>query len=209
MKELSIKEKADRYDEALKKIKMLLGTGSSFSREELEFVFSELKESEDEKIRKWLITTLKSLNNSPVQIDGAYEMMLPAIAWLEKQGEHANFRNKIQIGDKVTRNEGGVLVNISQLNRVAKERKKQGEQKPADKVEPKFKVGDWITNDDDYTWKVTAIKSLDYVLQGQYGDIVDCAISYADNHFHLWTIQDAKDGDVLYLQHEGKEHIKE
>jgi capsule polysaccharide modification protein KpsS len=25
--------------------------------------------------------------------------------------------------------------------------------------------------------------------------------------FHLWSIADAKDGDVLYLQHHGKEHI--
>lgn len=48
---------------------------------------TELHESKDEKIRKWLICTLKSLNNSPVQIDGAYEMMLPAIDWLKKQGE--------------------------------------------------------------------------------------------------------------------------
>lgn len=40
---------------------------------------------EDEKIRKWIVSTLKSLNNSPIQIDGAYKMMLPAIAWLEKQ----------------------------------------------------------------------------------------------------------------------------
>lgn len=40
---------------------------------------------EDEKIRKWIVRTLKSLNNSPIQIEGAYEMMLSAIAWLEKQ----------------------------------------------------------------------------------------------------------------------------
>ena len=46
----------------------------------------ELKVSEDERIRGWIIRTLKSLNSSPVQIDGAYEMMLPAIAWLERQG---------------------------------------------------------------------------------------------------------------------------
>lgn len=53
----------------------------------LESVFPELKDSKNEKIRKWIVRTLKSLNNSSVQIDGAYEMMLPAIAWLEKQKE--------------------------------------------------------------------------------------------------------------------------
>ena len=59
--------------------------------------------------------------------------------WLKKQDEHANFLSKIQVGDKVTRNEGGVLVNISQLERVAKPRRV----KPVDKVEPKFHEGDW------------------------------------------------------------------
>ena len=72
--------------------------------------------------------------------------------------------------------------------------------KPADKIEPKFKVGDWITNGE-YTWNVTDIKPLDYVLQSQNGDVADDAISYVDEEFHLWTIEDAKDGDVL-AEHE-------
>jgi hypothetical protein len=38
---------------------------------------------------------------------------------------------------------------------------------------------------------------LDYILQSQDGNIVDDTISYVDEPFHLWTIQDAKDGDVL------------
>ena len=69
-------------------------------------------------------------------------------------------------------------------------------QNPADKVEPKFKVGDWIT-DGEYTWKVTDIKPLDYILQSQNGDTADDTISYVDEYLRLWTIQDAKDGDVL------------
>ena len=78
---------------------------------------------EDEKIRKAIKKALqvrcdgnRIISDEPVTLE-------EAIAWLEKQGEHANFCNKIQIGDKVTRNENGVLVNLSQLNRVAK---KQG-----------------------------------------------------------------------------------
>ena len=66
-----------------------------------------------------------------------------------------------------------------------------------DKDEPKFKVGDWITNGE-YTWKVTDIKPLDYILQSQNGDVVNDTISYVDEEFHLWTIQDTKDGDVLH-----------
>ena len=46
---------------------------------------------------------------------------------LEKQDEHANFISKIQVGDKVTRNEDGILVNLSQLERVAKPAENKGE----------------------------------------------------------------------------------
>lgn len=67
---------------------------------------------------------------------------------------------------------------------------------PTDKVEPRFHEGDWITNGV-YTWKIIGVKSLDYILQSQDGNIVDDTISYVDEHFHFWTIQDAKDGDVL------------
>jgi hypothetical protein len=69
------------------------------------------------------------------------------------------------------------------------------------KSELEFKIGDWITNGE-YTWKVTDIKPLDYILQSQNGDVVDDTISYVDEEFHLWTIQDAKDGDVLADYHE-------
>ena len=74
---------------------------------------------------------------------------------------------------------------------------KQGEQKPADKVEPKFKVGDWILIDNP-----CQIESIDnngnYVVQ--YCDTEETHIlsrNFCDSHFRLWTIQDAKDGDVL------------
>ena len=71
-----------------------------------------------------------------------------------------------------------------------------GEQEPADKVEPKFREGEWITNGD-YTWIIVGIKPLDYVLQSQDGNIVDDTISHVDEQFHSFTIQDAKDGDIL------------
>ena len=66
----------------------------------------------------------------------------------------------------------------------------------ADEVEPKFHEGDWITNGE-YTWKIVEVKPLDYILQSQDGNIVDDTIYFVDRHFRLWTIQDAKDGDVL------------
>ena len=89
MKELSIEEKAKAYDKAIKRANLLLSS-NELGNAWIYKLLPELKESEDEKIRKWIIRTLKSLNNSSIQIDGAYEMMLPAIAWLEKQGKRPN-----------------------------------------------------------------------------------------------------------------------
>ena len=93
--------------------------------EEDKNVNTELAESEDERISKHLLyhfrnKTKKEWNGMPVK---------DIIAYLEKQGEHKKFRDSIQVGDKVTKNEDGVLVNLSQLNRVAKKDEKQGEQK--------------------------------------------------------------------------------
>ena len=93
---------------------------------------TELKESDDERIRKWIIGVLSTYEHDR-------DLRNVAIAWLEKQGEHYNFRQAIQVGDQVTKNEDGVLVNLSQLNRVAKKDEKQVEQKPTDGKLSEFK----------------------------------------------------------------------
>ena len=72
---------------------------------------------------------------------------------------------------------------------------KQGEKKPADKAEPKFKVGDWIVFNG-------LILHIDEVVDGYYrttsiGGIHNSYDWDIDNVARLWTIQDAKDGDVL------------
>jgi len=78
---------------------------------------------EDEKVRREIINYFQCQSEEgPTR----KEIHNKWIAWLERQGEHANFRNKIQVGDKVTRNEAGVLVNLSQLNRVAKPEENKG-----------------------------------------------------------------------------------
>ena len=67
---------------------------------------------------------------------------------------------------------------------------KQGENKPTYKVEPKFKVGDFIVND--YcSGKVIEITNDAYLLDTGQG------IPFSCGNTHLWTIADAKGGDVL------------
>ena len=127
-----------------------------------EFLFPQLKETEDEKVRKELTTFLINFNN------GAYsrpseDKIDSWIKWIDKK---------------------------------ASDIEKQCEQTAVDEVKPKFKVGDWIVQENIGTYKVIEICESWY-------EVLD----NKDNHYsigfdkedmcHLWTIQDAKDGDVL------------
>lgn len=69
--------------------------------------------------------------------------------------------------------------------------------KPDGKVESKFKVGDWIVQENIGVYKVIEIcKSWYEVIDFEDNHY---SISFDNEHMcHLWTIQDAKDGDVLY-----------
>ena len=117
-----------KYKEALEWARKVMQGKVGFVLDEGLEKFPELKESEDEKIRKEIIDIIDSYDVAHLKAAGLPSRIPEYIAWLEKQGEHANFLSKIQAGDKVTRNEDGVLVNLSQLNRVAKKDEKQGEQ---------------------------------------------------------------------------------
>ena len=115
-------DKAKAYDKVRKKIAIRFGSNVA------DEFFAEFEESEDEKVRKALLELVHDTTGDELWID--YNVHKEeALDWLERQGEHANFRNKIQVGDKVTRNENGALVNLTQLKRVAKPSEKQCEQK--------------------------------------------------------------------------------
>lgn len=163
--------------------------------------------SEDERIIHWIRKELES----KYVVDNIVNSLMAdkAFAWLEKQGEHANFLSKIQVGDKVTRNEDGVLINLSRKNRVAKKCEQilansaktcKDEQKTPDKVEPKFKVGDWVVhNNTNFIFQVVSIGSYGYEVINRENHKRIISSDYKDK-YHLWTIQDAKDGDILYSQ---------
>lgn len=121
-------EKAKAWDEAIERAKSKIRNDKDhvLYEDDILDIFPSLKES-DERIRKSLAAYFAKFKKSDMwDADFSFGDI---VAWLEKQGEHSNFLSKIKIGDKVTRNEDGVLVNLSQLNRVAK---KKGEQKPAE-----------------------------------------------------------------------------
>ena len=87
MKELSIEEKAKRYDEALKVLHKYDGANIMFSQSLKEEMFPELKESWDERIRKAIINVFASHADYEIFFGASVEDIL---AWLEKQAVREN-----------------------------------------------------------------------------------------------------------------------
>ena len=170
MKKLSIEEKAKRYDEAIKKAKSKIKNDKDHVLYEDDVIemFPELKESEDERIRKRIIN---ALHGDVLDM----EETAKAIAWLEKQGE----QNPAEWHREDEQNLNACLGYIPD--------------------EPKFKIGDWLVhNERRNIIKIVNATPLVYEVVnvlGYHYTITDTAI---ENNYHLWSIADAKDGDVLH-----------
>ena len=220
MKELSIEEKAKRYEEAIRESSKIINHcagGTNIPecvsvKATIEQIFPELKESEDERIRKAITEFFKNFSKN-----GTYRTIPDVtkwISWLEKQGEQKSVdgltqqeamdiavakcfeqdEQKETLCDKCKKVQPShSCQDITALGRCAVEH----EQKPADKVEPKFHKGDWIV----FNGLTLYIKE---VVKGFYRTISKGGITNSydwniDNIARLWTIQEAKDGDVLQL----------
>ena len=206
-------DKAKAYDEAIERAKEIHNEHKAQPFNIMLKVFPELKESEDERIRKDIIAIFKGqIPYTPEEDAKKY------IAWLEKQGEQketacdrcrkaqpngscqditALGRCYIEGERKVK--DTTVIYHESGLKALEKSLEKgctEGEQKPTDKVEPKFKIGDWVVYDHHFS-KIKDVDSKDYFVEDTYGDDGVVPIEFMEQHYHLWTIQDAKAGDVL------------
>ena len=78
---------------------------------------------------------------------------------------------------------------------------KQGE-KPADKVEPKFKIGDWVVcnNGPHHIFQVIERSWPNAKYRNINGTEIFLNVNTLDKQYHLWTIQDAKNGDILAVE---------
>ena len=66
-------------------------------------------------------------------------------------------------------------------------------------TKPMFKVGDWVVRGSGFVYEpllITEIRDY-YICELQNGERVTYTLNDVYKNFHLWTIQDAKDGDVL------------
>jgi hypothetical protein len=134
---------------------------------------------EDTKMKMSLIQYISELNQDVVHLHPGIETCNEWIAWLEKQGEQ--------------KPQGKTALEAVNEEKVDN----QNCVKHADKVEPKFHEGEWVilTAGELSTTlqivKVDTNKRLYWFNDSSYLPIVD------EECLHLWTIQDAKDGDVL------------
>lgn len=188
MKELSIEEKAKRYDEA---IKIAKDNFNGFIRADV--VFPELAESEDEKIRKAIVKYVSALEWKKVYGVLRDDML----AWLEKMKLNpytgVGFKYNGQTWGMCARDGGiDILVDSKLISHIDI---RQGE------LETKLKIeeGKWYICISQFcnciegrVYKATS----DSRIMDDFGTEYDMH-SDAYKYFRLWTIQDAKDGDVL------------
>ena len=185
------------YKDALKKVSELYRDYNNVSnmidvKEELETIFPELKESEDEKIRKWIIDDIRyNMNNESLNNSEYKKEAEKAIAWLEKQSKQENLCDKCR-----KEHPSHSCQDITELGRCYIETINTS----SNKVEPMFKIGDYVVvNINGFVLKILGVCSDLYettFLQSGEWRIYDMYV--LDNNAHLWTIQDAKDGDVLF-----------
>ena len=164
-------------EEAIKIVKSHYPANKQMLNEALEFLIPELKESEDEKIRKDLITFLDEIWH--LGKNGNFDKWDKSdcsnwIAWLKKQGEQ------------------------KPQGKSALEPIKEENVDNANKVESKFKVGDWIVWEDK-RYKVN-YNGCGYELVDQNGLSTSLEYGNIDENAHLWTINDAKPGDIIYAE---------
>ena len=152
MKELTIEEKAKRYDEAIKRAKALYDNNQPISGNNviINNIFPELKESEDERIRKVLIAYFNRYKEQEeCGIDTFFGISTDNIlAWLEKQEEKPV--EEYNITGISSRHATGKLAEI--IKNI----------ESSDKVEPKFKVGDEIKTDNGESLTITKIDDKGY-----------------------------------------------
>ena len=171
----------------------------------LEDIFPELKESEDEKIRKRII---HALHGDVLDM----EETTKALAWLEKQ---ESVEEIVERCKNFWYNEGKIDGMAEGLTDDVKYQqgwhdaieKKEEKFDNANKVEPKFKVGDWLCENEpnNYARFIQILEIVNVLGKERYRisrdfhndeDIVE--FDFAEKYYHKFGIADAKDGDVLY-----------
>lgn len=196
----------EKYKQAFERAKGMWEQG--MMPERIEYIFPELQEDNNDRIRKSIMNLVKKSIEQ-----GAYALQKrkadDMLAWLEKQGkpsddeltwlktfiEEEAYYLSMDIRDAADRER------LIKLQNILAWLEKQGEQKPVDNVEPKFKVRDWLQYRYAEPFLVKEITEQGYC----NGD--SCLPFEWEDEIHPWTIQDAKNGDIVYFECHGNKHL--
>lgn len=209
---MTIEEKAKAYDEALERAKAYHRNELSGTRKEItEYIFPELRENEDERIRKAIYGTIFCTAPELVSLHGTTKDN--ALAWLEKQKEQKEkatstlakvledfaekFRRLLKTKgiDYVPTNNfwNNIAIAYSKQEKLDFDKwyddlmipeEKQKEQKPADKVEP-------------------IVDGLETEFQKQVSHLISSAMN-REHEYNLGFIQWVAQSLLGYAQHEQK-----
>ena len=210
------------YKEKLEEAKKLYASANVDQKYVLESLFPELTEQKGEKVKQKIINLIKKSN----EVGGwalhkweADEML----AWLENQGQKPIMNvpsREVILSIWDLGNEWKELTNGSistehgtQLDYIQNHWheseyyliEKQGKQSLVDKPELKFHEGEWcIDNEDGVIFQIVKVLDNTYTYKTNEGKEYSCTHYSLENDAKLWTIQDAKDGDVLEFGDHGR-----
>ena len=226
-------EKAAAYDKAIERTRRMIedyknrGLDNYYAcaKENIDYNFPELAESEDERIRKAIRNLVLSVEQERLSILNITRSDI--LAWLEKRAKNftkkdvddaylkgitdtkneiekqyeANYQIRKDIATFIFNYKGDIKDMAKWIDYLGIKVffvEKQGEKKPADKIGPKFHEGDWIIDDNiKNPFLITDTSNGKYDVISTYGNDFVFSFNEIEHFYHLWTIQDAKDGDVL------------
>ena len=148
-------------------------------------------ESEDERIRKRIKYFINATSKGELE---KYAIIKEdAIDWIEKQGEQKPAEWHREDEQNLNACLGYILDEF--LRRWLTDVIHAKYDKPADTVEPKFHEGEWVVSPNGVYWHIDAIRDGRYQVSSDSGKSTEWSLD--TNIYHRFTIQDAKDGDVL------------
>ena len=193
-----------------------------YTQEVLKKYINSMSNKDDERLRKTAIAFLKDF------AEQGYENAIECIDWLEKQGEQASLQTNERawlylVSDVLTWKDGiGQYLDDPRVQELAKRlcseyaqklynpsvlsnspNTEKNEQKSPNKIEPRFKVGDWVVQNYNLL-KIRYVGNEYYCFETVDAYVDYMLVSEIDSLYHLWTIQDAKVGDVLEFGDHGR-----
>ena len=179
-------EKAKAYDEALERARKIHNqTEFDYEKGMMEKIFPELQENEDEMTLKDIEKNIENIVNdkkyAPDAKDFIIKELKEQIACFKKQGEQKNINPTLLEKEKMD----NAFTQMIFKGKTA--------------LEAKFHKGDWIANNNSgAVCQVIEIRDDEYCLWPLDAEMMGyLRIIDVDNDYHLWTIEDAKEGDIL------------